>query len=182
MGPRGQYCISSLDSPFCSSHYIYDRATAVVAAERYRFIRKWPMSGALGHCRETWAHAPPSGHAVADKSGKSSWYNATKAWRQSRQDGRPSAPLRWSLLCVACVSVGVWEGGIREIRGAVSGGKACAGRAALGEAACRCAKTRSALALCSWTAVGILTNSWECCGFSSKDGNHHASAMSAHAF
>ena len=78
MGPRGQYCISSLDSPFCSSHYIYDRATAVVAAERYRFIRKWPMSGALGHCRETWAHAPPSGHAVADKSGKSSLYNARK--------------------------------------------------------------------------------------------------------
>ena len=78
MGPRGQYCISSLDSPFCSSHYIYDRATAVVAAERYRFIRKWPMSGALGHCRQTWAHAPPSGHAVADKSGKSSLYNARK--------------------------------------------------------------------------------------------------------
>ena len=78
MGPHGQYCISSLDSPFCSSHYIYDRATAVVAAERYRFIRKWPMSGALGHCRETWAHAPPSGHAVADKSGKSSLYNARK--------------------------------------------------------------------------------------------------------
>ena len=36
------------------------------------------MSGALGHCRETWAHAPPSGHAVADKSGKSSLYNARK--------------------------------------------------------------------------------------------------------
>ena len=167
MGPRGQYCISSLDSPFCSSHYIYDRATAVVAAERYRFIRKWPMSGALGHCRETWAHAPPSGHAIADKSGKSSLYNASKARRQSRQHGRPTAPLRWSLLCV------VLRTGL--------GPRSCAWRAALGEAACRCAKIRSALALCSWTAVGILTNSWECCGFSSKDGNHHASAMSFHA-
>ena len=133
------------------------------------------MSGALGHSRETWAQSLPSGHAVADKSGKSLSYNWTKARQQSRQDGRPTAPLRWSLLCVACVSVGVWEGGIREIRGAVSG------KAPAAEAACRSAKTRSALALCSWTAMGILTNSWECCGFSSKDGNHHASAMSAHA-